>query len=57
LNLLKRYSNVPMDLADASILLAAEEKGIHDILTFDSDYRIYKLKKGKAFHNLLRGYY
>ncbi len=57
LNLLNQYSNVPMDLADASILLLAEEKGIHDIITFDSDYYTYKLKKGKTFYNLLNEYY
>jgi len=57
INLLSRYSNVPMDLADASILLVAEEKGISDILSFDSDYYIYKLNKKKTFNNLLNGHY
>jgi len=54
---MSRYSNVPMDLADASLLLLAEEKEITDIITFDSDYYIYKLNKEKSFVNLLNGFY
>ncbi|MES0490708.1 MAG: toxin-antitoxin system, toxin component, PIN family protein [Leptospirales bacterium] len=54
---MKRYSHVPMDLADASILLLSEEKKITDIITFDSDYYIYKLEKKKSFNNLMSGHY
>ena len=57
LGLLTKYSNVPMDLADASILLLANQKEVYDIITFDSDYYIYQLDKKKSFKNLLQGYY
>lgn len=40
--LMKQYRDLPMDLADASILVLAEEKRITTIFTLDhKDFRIY----------------
>jgi predicted nucleic acid-binding protein len=47
-----KYQNVPMDLADASLLLVSEEEGINSIVTLDSDYIVYRSKK-KKFKYLL----
>jgi predicted nucleic acid-binding protein len=52
--LFKKYANVPVDLADGSLLIAAEDLGITDILTIDSDYSIYRTSSGKALHNILK---
>jgi hypothetical protein len=50
--LILKYQNVPMDLADASLLLVSEEEGINNIVTLDSDYIVYRSKK-KKFKYLL----
>ncbi len=50
---IETYSNVPMDLADASIMYVAEELDIQSVVTLDTDYYIYRTKKKKALNNLL----
>ena len=52
--LMKRYANLPMDLADASLVLLAEHLGHGRILTTDErDFGTYRWKSRKPFHNLL----
>ncbi len=52
--LLKRYSDLPMDLADASLVLLAESLGHGRILTTDErDFRTYRWKSRAPFENLL----
>jgi uncharacterized protein len=53
IELTKKYSNVPMDLADSSLIVVAEMTGMKEILTIDSDYYIYRLKGNKALKNAL----
>ena len=44
-NLIKKYSDLPMDYADATIVCLAMDTGIHNIITFDQkDFNIYRLK-------------
>jgi predicted nucleic acid-binding protein len=43
-----QYQNVPMDLADASLLAAAEVLRMRQIFTVDSDFFIYRLADGSA---------
>ena len=44
-NLIKKYSDLPMDYADATIVCIAMDTGIHNIITFDQkDFNIYRLK-------------
>lgn len=38
IQLSKKYSDVPMDLADSSLIVIAELTNITDIITIDSDY-------------------
>lgn len=52
----KKYSNVPMDFADGSIIIYSEETGNKNIITIDSDYQIYKIKGKSYFNNLLSTY-
>ena len=47
------YSDLPADLADATLLETAESKGITSILTLDKDFSVYKLKNGHFLKNLL----
>ena len=47
--LINKYADVPMDFADATIILLAEESGVREILTIDSDFAIYKIKGKKYF--------
>ncbi|RHX83414.1 type II toxin-antitoxin system VapC family toxin [Leptospira stimsonii] len=47
---MEKYSDRPMDFADASLVSLSEIYGIKDILTLDSDFLFYKTKKGKALN-------
>ncbi|MFM9960631.1 MAG: type II toxin-antitoxin system VapC family toxin [Planctomycetaceae bacterium] len=46
--LMEKYSNVPMDLADASLIAVAEWRGIRRLFTLDGDFRIYRLNDGTS---------
>lgn len=48
-DLMERYSNVPMDFADASLVVTAEKRGVRKILTLDNDFRIYRFEDGGYF--------
>jgi predicted nucleic acid-binding protein len=39
----KKYRDVPMDFADATLMLTAEKKRIFSIISLDSDFDIYRL--------------
>lgn len=52
--LMKRYKKLPMDLADASLVLLAEHLGHGRILTTDERaFGAYRWKTRKPFNNLL----
>lgn len=52
--LIKQYEDLPMDLADASLVLLAEELGHGQILSTDQrDFNIYQWGNHKPFQNLL----
>lgn len=44
--LMEQYQNVPMDLADASIISAAEVLGVRRVFSIDGDFYIYRLSDG-----------
>ena len=49
-----KYADLPMDLADASLIWLAETRGVLDILTLDKrDFGVYRTVHGKALNNLL----
>jgi uncharacterized protein len=56
IELSQKYSDVPMDLADSSLIVISELKGINDIITIDSDYNIYKTKSRKNLNNIFDKY-
>lgn len=49
----RTYRNVPMDLADASLLILAASSGVREILTFDSDFEVYRLPDKSKLNNVL----
>jgi len=52
--LMNKYEDLPMDLADASLVILAEELGSGRILSTDRrDFRTYRWKNRKPFKNLL----
>ena len=52
--LMEKYADLPMDLADASLVVAATELGDGRILTTDQrDFNAYRWKNTKPFRNLL----
>lgn len=53
--LVRKYHDVPMDLADASLVIIAEELRIRKIMTIDSDYLIYRTMYKEHFENVLNG--
>ncbi len=53
--LMEKYRGLPMDLADASLVLLAEELGSGRILSTDTrDFGAYRWKQRKPFQNLLK---
>ena len=49
-----KYLDLPMDLADASLLWLCEQSGVHDILTLDKrDFGVYRTERGLRLNNLL----
>lgn len=52
--LMNKYRDLPMDLADASLVILAEELGHGRILSTDQrDFNTYRWKNHKPFENLL----
>lgn len=52
--LMKKYADLPMDLADASLVVLAETLGHGRILSTDQrDFRSYRWKNRHPFENLL----
>lgn len=50
---MEKYFDIPMDLADASIMVTAIELGIRDIASTDSDFEIYRLPNRARLKNVL----
>ena len=48
--LMRRYADLPMDFADATLVQVAKRYSIHRIFTLDRrDFAVYRLNRGKAF--------
>jgi uncharacterized protein len=53
-DLIERYADLPMDLADASLVVLAEQIGHGRILTVDRrDFSVYRWQNNQPFQNLL----
>lgn len=52
----RKYSDQPMDFADASVVLLATRTGIREILTADRrDFAVYRLRRQVRFIDVLEG--
>ncbi len=51
--LMRKYADVPMDLADACLVDLATQTGSGRILTLDTDFRIYRWGRNRAFDLLI----
>jgi uncharacterized protein len=47
--LMEQYRDLPMDLADASLVALAEELRLRQVFTLDSDFQVYRLPNGAPF--------
>ncbi len=47
--LMRKYIDTPMDLADASLVAAAEALGVTRIFTIDSDFQVYRIHRNTLF--------
>jgi predicted nucleic acid-binding protein len=49
-NLMKKYADLPMDFAVATIVCLATETRVQNVVTFDrKDFTIYRLPKNQSF--------
>jgi len=47
-----KYSDVPMDFADATLVITAEKTGIRQIISMDRDFYIYRLPGKEQIKNI-----
>lgn len=47
--LMRRYRDLPMDLADATLVALAEERALGTVFSLDRDFKVYRLARGKQF--------
>lgn len=52
--LTKKYRDLPMDFADASLVITSELTGIKEIISIDSDFDIYRLPKKEMIKNIFQ---
>jgi len=50
--LMEQYADRPMDLADATLVAYAEERGHATIFTLDADFHIYRLRGRRTFQTI-----
>ena len=48
-SLMQEYADVPMDLADASLLVLAENLELSLVFTIDSHFHAFRLSNGRSF--------
>ena len=53
--LTKKYADLPMDFADATLVITAEKTGIREIISLDRDFNIYRLPGKEKIRNIYTG--
>ena len=48
--LMEKYRDVPMDLADASLVALAEARDLRVVFTLDADFEVYRKHRRQTFH-------
>lgn len=54
IELQKKYSNLPMDFADATLIIAAETLDITKVFFLDKDFSVYRILGKRQLENLMR---
>jgi predicted nucleic acid-binding protein len=52
IELTDKYADLPMDFADATLVITAEKTGIKEIVSLDKDFDIYRLAGKEKLHNV-----
>jgi predicted nucleic acid-binding protein len=52
--LTNKYSDLPMDFADATLVITAEKTGIREIISLDRDFDIYRLPGKELIQNIYK---
>jgi predicted nucleic acid-binding protein len=47
-----KYADLPMDFADATLVITAEKTGIREIISLDKDFDIYRLPGREKIRNI-----
>jgi len=49
---IEQYANLPMDLADATLVNIAEREGITEIISFDHHFDVYRLANNRPLNRI-----
>jgi len=52
--LTKKYADLPMDFADATLVVTAEKTGIREIISLDKDFDVYRLPGKEKIKNVFK---
>jgi predicted nucleic acid-binding protein len=52
IEIMKKYSDLPADLADASLVALCERRSVSTIASVDSGFDIYRLPRSRKFENV-----
>ena len=47
--LMEKYRDMPMDIADATLVAVAEARGLKRVFTLDSDFGVYRFRGRETF--------
>jgi len=51
--MMEKYSDIPMDLADGTLMYVASREKLKNIVSIDSDFDVYRTLKKQNLNNLL----
>ncbi|HCC37148.1 MAG TPA: pilus assembly protein [Treponema sp.] len=51
-SLTEKYADLPMDFADATLVVSAEKTGIREIISLDKDFDVYRLPGKEMIRNI-----
>ena len=49
IEVIAKYSDLPADFSDATLVAVAERLGIREVATLDGDFRVYRCRKRRTF--------
>ena len=52
IEIMKKYRDLPADLADVSLVALCERRGVSAIASVDADFEVYRLPKFERFENV-----